>query len=92
MQIDIPPNIAQRLQQLASEQGASVGELLERLLDRYDPAVPPGSLASLAQNAREADMMSPEPVNTAERSREILENEYGASLAARLNAHDDSNG
>jgi len=77
MRIDIPENIARRLHRLASEQGLSVGELLERLLDHYDPTVPPSSLAS------------PEPVKTAERSREIHDNEYGASLAARLKADDD---
>ncbi len=62
--INIPEDVAQRLEALAAQEGASVGDLLTTLLNRYAPEAPAGSLAELAQNAREADLASVEAINT----------------------------
>jgi hypothetical protein len=67
MLINVPEDVAQRLEKLAEAQGSSVGEVLKTLLNRYAP----GSLAEMAQNARDADLASAQPVDTAERSRDI---------------------
>jgi metal-responsive CopG/Arc/MetJ family transcriptional regulator len=75
MVIDIPQTVAERLERLAEKQGASIGDVLEALLDRYTEAeteMPRLSLAALAQNAREAQLASATEVDTAARSREIL--------------------
>lgn len=77
MVINISEAVVQRLEALAAQQGESVDAFLNRLLERY---APPGSLAELAQNARGAGLASPQPVDTAERSRDILNTEYADSL------------
>ena len=41
------------------------------------------TLADLARHAKELNMASPEPVNTSERSREILNTEYADYLCER---------
>ena len=46
MLINIPEDVAERLQQLAQQEGCSVGDLLKTLLNRYAPESPPGSLAA----------------------------------------------
>jgi hypothetical protein len=52
-----------------------------RLYPRPKPeSPPPGSLAELAENARQAGLSTPYPVDTAERSREILKTEYADYL------------
>jgi hypothetical protein len=92
MHMDIPESVAQRLARLAQERGTTVGEVLESLLNRYEPEVPPGSLAALARNAREAGLSTPGPVDTSARSREILDTEYADSLLKRLNVDADTDG
>ena len=94
MLINIPEDVARRLEKLAQEEGSSVGDLLKTLLNRYAPDSPPGSLAELAQNAREAGLASAEPVDTASRSRKILNTEYADYLKQRMDrgTNDDHNG
>jgi len=53
MRINIPEDVAQRLEHLAQEQVSSVGDVLKTLLNRYALDMPAGTLAALAQNARE---------------------------------------
>lgn len=90
MLMNIPEDVADRLEKLAQAQGSSVADVLTTLLNRYAPDSPPGSLAAMAQNAREAGLASAEPVDTAERSREILNNEYADYLKRRtVSSHDD---
>ena len=86
MTIDIPEDVALRLEKLAEEQNADVGDLLRDLLNRYAVAdeKPWATLADLARHAKELNMASPEPVNTAERSREILNTEYADYLKSRI--------
>jgi hypothetical protein len=80
MLINIPEDIAQRLEALAAQKGSSVGDLLALLLNRYAPESSVGTLAEMAQNARDAGLASTEIVDTAERSREILNTEYADYL------------
>jgi len=83
MVVNIPEEAALRLEELAEQQGSTVGELLRTLHDRYASEAPQGSLAEMAQNAREAGLASGESVDTAERSREILNAEYADYLKRR---------
>ena len=83
MLVNIPEDVAARLEKLAEDQGSTVGDVLKTLLNRYAPDSPPGSLAEMAQNAREAGLASSQSVDTAERSREILNTEYAAYLKRR---------
>ena len=85
MVINIPEEVALRLEKLAEQQGSTVGDLLRTLLDRYASEIAPGSLAEMAQNAREAGLASDERVDTAGRSREILNTEYADYLKRRRN-------
>lgn len=97
MLINIPEDVAQRLENLAQQRGSSIGDLLDTLLSRYaessleSPSAPPGSLAELAQNAREANLASLNRVDTADRSREILHNEYTDYLKRRQEDSSDDN-
>ena len=91
MLIDIPKEVAQRLEKLARAQGSSIGDLLKALLSRYAPESPRGSLAEMAQNAREAGLFSPQQVDSADRSREILNTEYADYLKHRTDAGSDDN-
>jgi hypothetical protein len=94
MLMNIPEDVADRLEKLAQAQGSSVADVLKTLLNRYAPDTPPGSLAEMAQNAREAGLASAQSVDTAERSREILNTEYADYLKRRTepNPDDDHNG
>ncbi len=85
MVINIQEEVALRLEKLAEQQGSTISDLLRMLLDRYAPESPLGSLAEMAQNAREAGLASGERVDTAERSREILNAEYADYLKRRRN-------
>ena len=76
MIIDIPQDLALRIEELAEEQGSTVEDLLRGLVDRQMVNKPQLTLQDLARNAREAGLKSDKPVDTAERSREILETEY----------------
>ena len=89
MTIDIPEDIALRLEELAKQNDADIGELLRDMLERYANERETdekqwATLADLARHAKAAGMASPEPVNTAERSRDILNTEYADYLKSRI--------
>ena len=86
MHIDIPEEITQQLEQFAERHDVEVAELLEQLMKRYKPEKKWATMADLARNAKEAGMASPHPVNTAERSREILNTEYADYLKSRIDS------
>ncbi len=88
MTIDIPEDVALRLEELAEQHDTSPGELLRDMIERYAKERTAddkrwATLADLARNAKEAGLASPHPVNTAERSREILNTEYVDYLKRR---------
>jgi hypothetical protein len=69
--------IAWRLLDIARRENRSVEALLDTLLSQYDTSdegekSSPGTFAALADAARRANIRSSEPVDTSERSREIL--------------------
>ena len=74
---------AQHLEQLAKQQGIEIDELLQDMIERYIADEQWGSLADMAQNARQAGLASTQPVDTAARSREILNAEYADDLKRR---------
>jgi hypothetical protein len=88
MMIHVPAEIAQRLEKLADQEGSTVSDLLLTLLNRYAPELPLGSLAEMAQNARAAGLASDRTVDTAMRSREILNAEYADYLKRRMKNDD----
>ena len=83
MTIDIPEDVAMRLEELAKQNDADIGDLLRDLLERYTADEQWATLADLARHAKKMNMASPEPVNTAEHSREILNTEYADYLHKR---------
>ncbi len=89
MTIDIPEDVAQRLEQLAQQRDTDLGDLLRDMIERYAKErtadeKPWATLADLARHAKQMNMASPEPVNTAQRSREILNTEYADYLKSRI--------
>ena len=84
MNIEIPEDVAQRLEQLAEQQDADMSDLLRDMIERYAADKQWATLADMARHAKELNMASPEPVNTAERSREILNTEYADYLKSRI--------
>lgn len=90
MTIDIPEDIALRLQQLAKRKDADISELLRDLLAQYE-AEPDtddkqwATGADFARNAKAAGLASPVPVDTSARSREILDTEFADYLKRRAN-------
>lgn len=89
MTIDIPEDVALRLEQLAEQQDTELGDLLRDMIERYAKErttedKPWATLADLARNAKEAGLASPHPVNTAARSREILNAEYADYIKRRI--------
>lgn len=88
MTIDIPEDVVLRLEQLAEQRDTDLGDLLRDMIERYANErsggdKPWATLADLARHAKEMNMASPEPVNTAKRSREILNTEYVDYLKSR---------
>ena len=89
MTIDIPEDVALRLEQLAEQRDTDLGDLLRDMIERYAKERTAddkrwATLADLARHAKLMNMASPEPVNTAERSREILNTEYADYLKSRI--------
>ena len=81
MTIDIPEDIALRLEALAKRNDAEVADLLRDLLARCEAECAAkqkrrATGADFARNALAAGLSSPQPVDTAGRSREILNTEY----------------
>ena len=84
MAINIPQDIALRLEELAKQQDSEIGDLLRDMIERYAADKQWATLADMARHAKKMNMASPEPVNTAERSREILNTEYADYLKSRI--------
>lgn len=89
MTIDIPEDVALRLEQLAEQRDTDLGDLLRDMIERYAneqtaDEKPWATLADLARHAKQMNMASPEPVNTAQQSREILNTEYADYLKSRI--------
>lgn len=89
MTIDIPEDIARRLETLAKRKDADIGDLLREWLERYEAEHENddkqwATLADLARHAKAAGLSSPKPVNTAGRSREILNAEFADYLNGRI--------
>ena len=89
MTIDIPDDVALRLEQLSEQEDADIGDLLRDMLERYVDERDAkdkrwATLADMARHAKTLDMASPEPVDTAGRSREILNTEYADYLKSRI--------
>ena len=81
MTIDIPEDIALRLEKLAKQNDAEVADLLRDLLERHESENAAkqkrrATGADFARNAKAAGLASPDPVDTSARSREILNTEY----------------
>lgn len=89
MTIEIPEDVALRLETLAKDNDADIGDLLRDLVDRYAAEHDSdekkwATLADLARHAKQMNMASTAPVNTAERSRDILNTEFVDYLKSRL--------
>lgn len=90
MAIDIPKDIALRLAALAKAKDADIGELLRDMIESYEDKGDAkekrrATTADFARNALAAGLSSPHPVDTAERSREILNTEFADYLKRRAN-------
>ena len=90
MTIDIPDDVALRLEQLAKREDADIGKLLRDMLERYEGERDTkekrrATGADFARNALAAGLSSPHPVDTADRSREILNTEFADYLKRRAN-------
>ena len=91
MTIDIPDDVALRLEALAKAKDADISDLLRDMIESYEDKGDAdekqwATLADLARHAKELNMASPEPVNTAERSREILDTEFADYLQSRIDS------
>lgn len=94
MILDIPEDISLQLAEMAQRQNEEIDELLRNMIKRYvtEGNTADGSVESdrryatwgdLLKSAHEAGLASPEPVDTAARSREILQTEYADYLVKR---------
>ena len=91
MTIDIAEDIALRLEALAKSKDADISDLLRDMLASNEIELDTdekrwATLADLARHAKELNMASPEPVNSAERSREILNTEFADYLQSRIDS------
>ena len=87
--IELPEDVAVELQDLAVRQNTEIGDILRDLLDRRRDEPDNGgkrwaTLADLARHAKLMNMASPQPVDTADRSREILNTEFADYLKGRV--------
>ena len=90
MTIDIPEDIARRLHALAEREDNNINALLRDMLERFEEEEDAKdrrrpTTADFARNARAAGLSSAHPVDTAERSREILNTEFADYLKRRAN-------
>jgi hypothetical protein len=90
--MDIRDDLAKRLHELAQQQNRSVDEVLEELLSPYQSQslsaensdIPPqGTAARMIYEAQRAGFRSGQ-TDTAERSREILHNEFAKHLLKHI--------
>jgi len=92
MALNLPEKLSQRIQALAAQRGTTPEQFVEQLVDQHEeqqnePA--PGTFAALAKSAVEANIGADgPPIDTAERSREILRTEFADYLKSRI-AHTD---
>ena len=84
MALELPAELEQRLEEAAENRGLSVCDFLEEILASHPPKRKWATLADLARHAKMMNMSSPEPVDTAYRSREILNTEYVDYLKSRI--------
>ncbi len=90
MTIDIAEDIALRLEALAKAKDADISDLLRDMIESYEAECAAkqkrwATGAEFARNAKAAGLASPEPVDTSERSREILNTEFADYLIRRAN-------
>jgi len=91
MTIEIAEDVALRLEALAKAKDADISDLLRDMLASNETELDTdekrwATLADLARHAKELNMASPEPVNSAERSREILNSEFADYLQSRIDS------
>ena len=79
----IRSDLADRIRQIARQHDQPVEDFLESLLDGVGASAPAGSLAALAEAAEAADIRLG-VADVAERSREILAEEYEKRAARRM--------
>ncbi len=84
MIIEIPEDIKKQLEAFAEQQNVEVIAVLQALMDHYRSQMRWATLAEMARNAKEANLSSPEPVDTSARSREILNTEFADYLKRRM--------
>lgn len=77
MLIEVPDDIAARLQKMAEKRGCTIGEIL-RPWTEPEPEEQYGTLADMLRNADEANLgrFRDGPTDTSARSREILNAEF----------------
>jgi hypothetical protein len=92
MNIDIPKQLADKLQAIADKQSSTPEAVLTQLLTEYESLTDEqaGSFAALAKSAMLAGIHGDEPVDTAARSREILTAEYSDYLKRQNRDQDGS--
>lgn len=84
MNIEVSDEVGLHLEKLAKERNLSIEELIGAMLDNFDVERRKGvTLADLAKMAKSMNLSTEEAVNTAERSREILQTEYPEYLKQR---------
>lgn len=90
MNIDLPKKLADKLQVIADEQNSSPEAILAQLLMEYEVHTEEqaGSFGNLAKSAMSAGIYCDEPVDTAIRSRKILNDEYSDYLKRRTRGQD----
>ncbi len=86
MTIDIPEDIALRLKALAKQNDADVNDLLRDMLARYandseNNEKKWATLADMARHAKELNMSSPEPLDTAGRDDKVKRRATTADFA-----------
>ena len=86
MALELPAELEKRLEEAAEERGLSVCGFLEEMLAKHPPKRKWATLADLVRNAKEANLATAQPVNTVERSREILNTEYADYLKSRIDS------
>jgi hypothetical protein len=80
MALVLPEELVAELEALAKSEAMSPAELLAKLLELAKAPPIPGTLAALAESALMNPIPSKHPVDTSERSREILETEFAKHL------------
>lgn len=85
MNIEVSDEVGLQLEELAKERNLTVEELIGAMLDNFDvERRKNGTLADPAKMAKSMNLSTEEAVNTAERSREILQTEYPEYLSELL--------